>query len=216
MTVHDRDNNHLTTNSDMTAQERKREAIVAAAADLFLDSGYSGVTLDAVISRVGGSKRTLYAYFGDKDGLFAAIVNRLCEEIVTPLTRLVLVGRPLREALGATAQTFFDVLLAPRTLALHRLVVAEATRAPEAARTFFLAAPTTSYRCLAEYFKWASEVGIVTPGDPQQRSRIFLDALTADFQLRCLLGLLDSPTQMERDERMNETIAIFMKGIAAS
>lgn len=198
----------------MTQQERKRDAILEAASELFLESGYSGVSVDAVVARVGGSKRTIYSYFGDKDGLFAAIVSRLCEQIVTPLTRLDLKGKPLSEALALISRTFFDVVLAPRTLALHRLVVAEATRAPEAARTFFAAAPGTSYRCLAEYFEWAQAAGIVTPGNAHLRSTIFLDALTADFQLRCLLGLLETPTQAERDKLMDEAIAIFMRGIA--
>lgn len=198
----------------MTSQERKRDAILSAASELFLEVGYSGVTVDGVIARVGGSKRTLYAYFGDKDGLFAEIVSRLCNEIVTPLTRLDLKGKPLREALTITSQTFFDVVLSPRTLALHRLVVAEAPRAPEAARTFFSAAPRTSYRCLAEYFEWAQEAGLVTPGNAYLRSTIFLDALTADFQLRCLLGLLETPTQEERAALMDEAITILMRGIA--
>lgn len=198
----------------MKHRERKRDAILSAAADLFLESGYSGVSVDAVIAKVGGSKRTLYAYFGDKDGLFSEIVLRLCAEIVSPLTELNLKGMPLRDALESIARTFFDVVLAPRTLALHRLVVAEAPRAPEVARTFFSAAPATSYRCLEEYFQWAEGAGLVTPGDAYRRSAIFLDALTADFQLRCLLGLMETPTLEERQSLTKEAVSIFMKGIA--
>ncbi len=200
--------------NQMKQSERKRQAILAAAAELFLESGYNGVTLDALIGQVGGSKRTIYAYFGDKDRLFSEIVLKLCAEIVTPLTELNLKGMSLRDALELIARTFFDVVLSPRTLALHRLVVAEAPRAPEAARTFFASAPATSYRCLEEYFRWAEGAGMVTPGNPYRRSAIFLDALTADFQLRCLLGLMEAPTREERESLMNEAITIFIQGIA--
>ncbi|MCY1381003.1 hypothetical protein D9M69_688710 [compost metagenome] len=105
-------------------------------------------------------------------------------------------------------------MLAPRTLALHRLIVAEAPRAPEAARSFFEAAPATAYRCLAEYFTWADGAGLVLPGDAQTRAAIFLDALTGDLQLRCLLGLIESPSREERQRLIDEAIAIFIRGLS--
>ncbi|UVJ46227.1 TetR/AcrR family transcriptional regulator [Pseudomonas sp. LS1212] len=181
---------------------------------MFLEDGYAGVSVDGIIARIGGSKRTIYAYFGDKDGLFAAIIEHLCAENVTPLTHLDLKRLPLGEALSTIAYKFIGVVLAPRTLALHRLVVAEAPRAPEAARSFFAAAPATAYRCLAEYFTWADGAGLITPGDAHTRAVFFLDGLTGDLQLRCLLGLLDIPSQAEQDRLIEEAIAIFMKGIA--
>uniref|UniRef100_UPI003F586F0D TetR/AcrR family transcriptional regulator n=1 Tax=Pseudomonas purpurea TaxID=3136737 RepID=UPI003F586F0D len=135
-------------------QIEKRDTILQAAAQLFLQNGYSRVSVDEVVAAIGGSKRTIYAYFGDKDGLFASIVEQLCNEIVTPLVVLDIKRLPLRDALQRIASTFLDVVLSPKAIALHRLVIAEANRAPESARMFFAAAPTTSYRCLADYFNW--------------------------------------------------------------
>ncbi|AGI25401.1 TetR/AcrR family transcriptional regulator [Pseudomonas sp. MT3] len=195
-------------------QVEKREGILAAATEMFLEEGYAGVSVDAIIARIGGSKRTLYAYFGDKDGLFAAIIARLCEEIVNPLRSMDLAHKPLPDALREIAGTFFDVVLSPRTIAIHRLIVAEAPRAPEAARSFFEAAPGAAYGCLTEYFRWADAAGLVSPGDAQTRAVLFLDALTGDFQLRCLLGLMETPSRTERQHRLDEAIAIFLSGLA--
>ncbi|MFC6672672.1 TetR/AcrR family transcriptional regulator [Marinobacterium aestuariivivens] len=194
-------------------QIEKRKAIINAATEMFLESGYAGVSVDGIIAQIGGSKRTIYKYFGDKDGLFAAIVEQLCEEIVTPLTHMDLKRLSLQEALSTIAHTFLEVLLSPRTIALHRLIVAEAPRAPASARTFFNAAPATSYRCLTEYFIWADGAGLVTPGDAHARAILFLDALTGDFQLRSLLGL-EVPGRVEQNRLIDEAIAVFMKGIA--
>ncbi|WP_245726142.1 TetR/AcrR family transcriptional regulator [Pseudomonas jinjuensis] len=195
-------------------QVEKREGILAAATEMFLEEGYAGVSVDAIIARIGGSKRTLYAYFGDKDGLFAAIIARLCEEIVNPLTHMDLKRKPLQDALREIAGTFLEVILAPRTIAMHRLVVAEAPRAPEAARSFFEAAPGAAYRCLAEYFTWADGAGLVRPGDARTRAVIFLDALTGDLQLRCLLGLLESPTRAQKQRLIDEAIEVFTEGLS--
>ena len=171
---------------------------------MFLAEGYSGVSVDGIIANIGGSKRTLYAYFGGKEGLFAAIIEQLCAENVSPLTHMTLAQKPLQEALTTIARVFLDVVLSPRTLALHRLIVSEALRAPEAAKSFFEAAPATAYSCLADYFTWAEEAGLVMPGNP----------LTGDMQLRCLLGLSSCPGKAAREHLISETTAIFINGLS--
>jgi len=195
-------------------QAAKRQSILKIATDMFLTEGYSGVSVDGLITKTGGSKRTIYSYFGGKEGLFSAIIEQLCEENVSPLTHMDLKQRPLQEALSTIAAIFLDVVLSPRTIALHRLIVAEALRAPDAAHSFFDAAPATAYNCLAEYFIWADEAGLIVPGDAHIRAKIFLDALTGDLQLRCLLGLCKHPSQSEREQLIAETIAIFINGLS--
>lgn len=194
-------------------QAEKRQGILKVATDMFLTDGYSGVSVDGLIAQVGGSKRTIYSYFGGKEGLFAAIIEQLCEENVSPLTHMDLKHKPLQDALSTIANIFLDVVLSPRTIALHRLIVAEALRAPEAAKSFFEAAPATAYNCLAEYFTWAEDAGLIVPGNAQTRAKIFLDALTGDLQLRSLLGLGKPASKAERKHLITETISIFINGI---
>lgn len=197
-------------------QAAKRQHILKVATEMFLAQGYSGVSVDGIVAQIGGSKRTIYSYFGDKEGLFAAIITQLCAENVSPLMHMDLKRKPLHEALSTIAQIFLEVVLSPRTIALHRLIVAEAPRAPEAARSFFEAAPATAYNCLAEYLTWADGAGLVAPGNAHTRAVIFLDALTGDMQLRCLLGLREFPSQVERQHHISEAIAIFIKGLSPS
>ncbi|WP_347906181.1 TetR/AcrR family transcriptional regulator C-terminal domain-containing protein [Pseudomonas purpurea] len=45
---------------------------------------------------------------------------------------------------------------------------------------------------------------------------IFLDALTGDLQLRCLLGLLSTPSQAEKDRLITQAIEIFLGGVASA
>ena len=195
-------------------QTAKRQSILKVATDMFLTEGYSGVSVDGLIAKTGGSKRTIYSYFGGKEGLFAAIIQQLCAENVSPLTHMDLKQRPLQEALSSIAGIFLDVVLSPRTIALHRLIVAEALRAPDAAQSFFDAAPATAYNCLAEYFTWAQETGLIVPGNADIRAKIFLDALTGDLQLRSLLGLGKRPSKSEREHLITETISIFINGLS--
>ncbi len=105
-------------------------ALRAAAAEMFLERGYEGTSLDAVIARAGGSKTNVYGFFGGKEGLFLAVVEELCREIQLPLRALRLEEVPLREGLARLAATLLDTLLVPRHLGIYRLVIGDPGRFP--------------------------------------------------------------------------------------
>ncbi|WP_239374388.1 TetR/AcrR family transcriptional regulator [Snodgrassella gandavensis] len=52
------------------------DKILAAAESLFNEFGYCAVSLELVAERAGVSKRTLYKYFGDKNGLVSKVLLR--------------------------------------------------------------------------------------------------------------------------------------------
>lgn len=51
-----------------------RDAILDAARDLFADRGYDGASIRAIATTAGVDPALIRHFFGDKDGLFAAIV----------------------------------------------------------------------------------------------------------------------------------------------
>ena len=77
-----------------TRHPDRREQIIAVASELFLAHGLDGVSVDAVVDRAGGSKSSVYSYFGNKEGLFIAVVERLCAEILVPLAAIDVTGLP--------------------------------------------------------------------------------------------------------------------------
>src|SRR5262245_15041043 len=62
--------------------EQRRERLVRLAAPLFLKKGYDNVSIDEIIGVVGGSKATIYTWFGGKEGLFEAVVRQKCGDVV--------------------------------------------------------------------------------------------------------------------------------------
>lgn len=59
----------------------RREAILAAAKQVFQDMGYDGASMDEVAARFGGSKATVYRYFGSKEALFKELISRTANEM---------------------------------------------------------------------------------------------------------------------------------------
>src|SRR5260221_5170329 len=61
--------------------EKRRQEIVRRAVKLFLDRGYEQVSIDDIVAEIGGSKRTLYARFGGKAGLFGTVIAEYCAAV---------------------------------------------------------------------------------------------------------------------------------------
>ncbi|MGW5382662.1 TetR family transcriptional regulator [Nocardia sp. NPDC003963] len=57
-------------------KERTREEILDAATEVFAQMGYTGATLDRIADQVGTAKRMVYYYFGGKEQLFIAVLER--------------------------------------------------------------------------------------------------------------------------------------------
>jgi TetR/AcrR family transcriptional regulator, mexJK operon transcriptional repressor len=197
-----------------TRAEQKREQILLAAADLLLERGYAGVSVDDVVARAGGSKTNVYTYFGGKDGLFAAVMQRFCDEIVGPLQAIDVTALPLRAALIHIGTTFLGVLLTRRALEVHRLAVAEAHRHPDAARAFFNAAPEETYAAIARLIAAQQAEGRLRAGDPRRLATIFLGSLTGDAQLRALTGMATIDGE-ERAHLIETAADVFLEGAQA-
>jgi TetR/AcrR family transcriptional regulator len=61
--------------------QRTREKILARATTEFAARGYSGARVDAIAHRCGLAKNMLYHYFGSKEGLFIAVLERTYETL---------------------------------------------------------------------------------------------------------------------------------------
>jgi AcrR family transcriptional regulator len=53
-----------------------KERIFDAASNEFAEHGLAGARIDAIATRAGANKQLIYAYFGSKEKLFAAVLRR--------------------------------------------------------------------------------------------------------------------------------------------
>ncbi len=167
----------------------RREAIVRAATDLFLERGYGGTSIAAVNQRAGGSRTAIYQYFGSKEALFGAIVAQKCGEIVQILGEPHFASLPPREALTRFGLRMAEIVLAPEGIALMRIVIANSARFPELARIFHQAGPAAGRARLADYLAEQQARGTLRVADPSAGARLFADMILGTFQIEALLGI---------------------------
>ena len=124
--------------------ERRREAMLSAAQAVFLEHGYTGASLEEVIQRVGGSKASLYSYFGSKEGLFEQMVANGCERFLRNVAIPTAIEGDLESTLRAFGLRFFKLFTEPNGVRLMRAIIAEATRFPTLAQQFYDNGPKRS------------------------------------------------------------------------
>lgn len=171
----------------------RRRAILAAAGRMFLELGYGASTIDEVIRRVGGSKRTVYSLFPGKEALFVAVIDEVVGEIVRPLPDIDALSLDVRETLMVVAQQHMATVLSERHIALVRLVAAEAVRFPDIGRDYYEHGPARGHRKLEQYFLQQHRLGTLNVPDARRAADYFWGMLLHHATLRRLYNVVASP-----------------------
>ena len=193
--------------------EQRRERLVRLAAPLFLKKGYDNVSIDEIIGVVGGSKATIYAWFGGKAELFEAVVRQKCDDVTLAIE--VDAKGSLEAQLTQIGQSFLATVLSPPILEFHRLMVSIGRTFPDAGRLFFESGPVSAYSIVASWIAKHQKAGDLIDEDPYRLAVLFLDMLIGEHQL----GWLTSTPRAARRDKIDETVRIavkiFLRGCAA-
>lgn len=190
-------------------EERRRE-IVSMTAALFLEKGYGDVSIDEIISRVGGSKATIYTWFGGKEGLFEAVVKQLCANVTVAID--VDAKGDVETQLTRIGNSFLAMVLSAPILELHRLMVSMGRTFPAAGSMFFDAGPVTAYKVVASWIEGQQRSGSIAPGDPYQLAVLFLDMVIGEHQLRMLVSLPKDAQSKKIKETVRSAVDVFLNG----
>jgi len=99
--------------------ERARLAILDAATSEFSDHGFAGARVDRVALAAGLNKAMLYHYFGDKEALYLAVLERAYSDIREAENRLELSDAAPVEAVQRLVEFTWDYFVAhPEFLSL--------------------------------------------------------------------------------------------------
>jgi AcrR family transcriptional regulator len=188
------------------------DRILDIAADLFLEIGYGETTIELVAEKARISKRTLYHRYPDKAAVFGAVVRRIVGRLRPPDVSRLFVGGSLEEILTRLAGIILRAALDPQALALHRVIMVEATRFPELAA---VVAERSAGREAIE--RIAALLQRESPGKrlTEERARFaatqFLQMIIASPQRRAL-GTGMAMSNRELDNWASQTVALFLNG----
>jgi AcrR family transcriptional regulator len=188
-----------------------RERILRAAMESFMELGYTEASTLKIATRAQVSKRELYTLFGNKQAMLAACIAdragrmRLPTELPPPCNLEELTT--MLSKLGATA---LREVSHPGVIAVFRLAIMEAQRAPEVAETLETARQlirTAVHNIVVQ----AQSAGLIAAGDPTEMGSRYLALLWGDLMVSILLRIREAPGTTEIDHRVREATEDFLR-----
>lgn len=189
---------------------RRCREIVDAAVEVFLERGYAGASIDAVVERAGGSKETIYSHFGNKAGLLKAIIEQGAEAVIESF-EVPADDTEIGPFLLEVATGYLELVLNPRTLGLYRLVLAESGRMPEIGDILYRLGPEDLARRLAERLRTWQARGDIVLVDPDRTAMVFYAMLRGDLQLRALFNPTRMPLASEMRQHAEFVVSHFLE-----
>ncbi len=187
-----------------------RQRIVEAAFSAFMESGFAAASTLEIATRARVSKRELYALVGSKQEMLAACIRERARRLQMP----DLPGPHDHQGLARTLETFGAQLLRevsdPTVIAVFRLAIAEAVRAPEVARALNSLGVETSRAALREVMTRARSAGLIS-GEPSEMAEHFAGLLWGNLKLSLLLRVAERPSPREIARRAHDATAAFLK-----
>jgi TetR/AcrR family transcriptional repressor of mexJK operon len=190
------------------SDQRKRQAIIEAAARAFFAHGYEAASIEAIAADASVSKVTIYAHFGDKGGLLSAAVEAECAKMRAGLMPDAAEG-PLRDRLIDFGRAMLAFLSRPEIIQFERRIAAETEREPDLGQRFLNAGPRRMLHALAEMISAAHRDGALQVDDP---------LLAAGHLAAMFKGMADmerrfaSPESPEAGEaRLRSAVDLFLR-----
>ncbi len=189
----------------------RRQAIIAAGRELFLERGYAATTCADVVARSGGSLATLYSLFGTKRGLFEAILRDHAESVMQPLAVESVAGDP-EQGLLAVGRRYLEGVLEPTVVGWWRAICAEAPHAPELRDVFVSEEGGPLQKALSAYLADKVEQGQLELADPVLAAGQFLALVRGPLHHRALAGDPTQVTPQEIERQVRSAVQLFVHG----
>ncbi|WP_282182566.1 TetR/AcrR family transcriptional regulator [Aliiroseovarius marinus] len=185
-------------------RSQRQQQIETAAYEVLEAKGYAGTSMQGIARQARASNETLYNWYGDKLGLFQALVSRNAEEVKSHLEAELETDHDALAILGTLGPKLLDLLTGDRAVALNRAAAADSSG--ELGAALSKAGRETVFPLLEQVLLRAREQGQLCFEQSEAAVGLYLDLLIGDQQIRRVIGRLPQPSKVFREERAQRAI----------
>jgi AcrR family transcriptional regulator len=191
-----------------------RQDQIEQAAYAVLDAkGYGGTSMLAIAKAAKASNETLYNWYGDKTGLFAALVRRNAAEVKALLEDQIAAGGDAVDALARVGPVLLQLVTSDRAVALNRAAAADPTG--KLGRVLAAEGRETVAPLIAQVIAQGREQGRLAFDDLAMACETWLGLLIGDIQIRRVVGRMPQPGQEALAARADAALRNFLTLFAA-
>ncbi len=192
----------------------RQKRILDAAHEVFLEQGYDNASINEIMCRAGGSLSTLYRLFGNKLGLFEAMMTQTSNRVFAAFEAVECAakrGDSPDQALKRYGHLLLERVLSPEAVGLYRLVSMDCSSEREHIQSlFYTQGPKRINEKLSAYLQQQVDQGIMQIRDTELAAFQFLEMVKGNFQLRALMGM--SISDEERNRAVDQAVDLFLYG----
>lgn len=185
-------------------------ALLDSATALFLEHGYDAVSLDDIVNHAGGSKTSIYKYFGNKDGLFKSICDYRRQQFFKELnSSFEHLPSDLRAYLVETLVNFYYHLKRSDNAAFIRMILEQSQRNPEIAMYIHENGPKQIQKSISNILELADQTGMLHCKNPFFSAQIYFGILR-NLEWRIVMGVPFDDNDQETIEYIEYAVDLFL------
>jgi AcrR family transcriptional regulator len=192
----------------------RRATIIDTASRVFAREGFAGASIDMIATEAGVSRQTVYNQIGDKEKVFAAVVEDTTAEANAGLfaTLATFPDRPVNLEADLTSfarRLATNCLCDRRSAALLKLVESEGQRYPELLQAWRERGPGRVWAAVSAQLSRLAHDGLLDLDDPDVAARQFISLVVMDLRPATLMG--QPPTEAEIDFATRTAVRTFLR-----
>lgn len=182
------------------------------ATDLFIQHGYEYVSLDQIVEVAGGSKATIYKYFGSKQGLFFAICQKRCDNFLEKIDAICQQdGVNIRQDLSKLLFDLYQLFLDKKGAAFGRLMMQTVQTDAQLAQKLYDIGVKRAINLLADYLQKAHDLKQINCTNPTISATYFL-GFFHDIHWRNLVNLPIQHDEVAIRTQIDYMVERFIQG----
>lgn len=194
--------------TDQTQTDRATR-IEDAAFALVVEKGFLNMSMLAVAKAAKASNETLYRWYGDKTGLFEALVKRNTDKVRTALDNAMQRNLPPLATLKLIGPVLLAMIQDERAVSLNRAAAADASgRLGHALAT---GGREVVFPLIRQTCADAVRLGELADINAAEIAQTYLTLLIGDVQIRRAIGVLDPLTSTQITNRSDHALECLQK-----
>ncbi|MBO6916957.1 MAG: TetR/AcrR family transcriptional regulator [Rhizobiaceae bacterium] len=192
-----------------SAQKERRRLIEEAAYALIDEKGYDNISMLAIAKRAKASNETLYRWYGDKKGLFQAMVIRNADDVYASLVKDLEAHRDPMQILEDISLKLVRLLTSDRAIALNRAAAADASG--ELGKALSEVGRDRVLPLISKVLGQIKDQGTFGALSLDDVTRLYMNLLIGDLQIRRAIGVIPALSDDELKLRTRQALDYLLK-----